>query len=81
MLSQGRYSAQELANHFQVEMVWIVDDINHIRRSIQPRELVMEPPVCQQCGFTYKERSRIKRPSRCPRCKHERIKEPLFHIR
>jgi hypothetical protein len=35
---------------------------------------------CQSCGFTFRDRSRLETPSRCPRCKRERIDEPLFRI-
>lgn len=82
MLSREPISLQHLANHFRVEMREISDDVKHIRLSIKGRaDLVMQPAQCRQCGYVFRGRSRVKRPSRCPRCKHERIMPSLFSIR
>ena len=82
MLSKEPISLQHQANQFRVEMREISDDVEHIRQSIKGKaDLVMQPAQCRQCGYVFKERSRVKRPSRCPRCKHERIMPPLFSIR
>lgn len=81
LLEKEEHSAQGLANHFRMELKFIVEDLAHIKRSVKPRKLVITPAQCKGCGFVFKERSRIKRPSRCPQCKHERIQESLFRIR
>ena len=81
ILSQNKISLQEIANIYRVELKEILEDIKHIKRSIEPAELVMIPAQCKGCGFVFKERSKIKTPSKCPRCRHERIKAPLFTIK
>jgi len=63
----------------------IYEDLKHVGKTLyretKGREvLVMIPPKCLNCGYIFKERSRIKRPSRCPRCKSERISQPSFMI-
>jgi len=40
----------------------------------------MVPPTCKTCGYVFKDLDRPKRPSRCPRCRSERISSPLFII-
>lgn len=80
LLEKEERSAQDLANHFRMELKFIVEDLLHIKRSIKPRKMVILPAQCKGCGFIFKERSKIKRPSRCPKCKHERIQESLFRI-
>lgn len=80
ILSKEKISAQQLANVFQVEMFEILEDLRHIKYSIKPKKLVMNPAECKKCGFVFKERSRVKKPSKCPKCKSEWIMAPLFKI-
>ncbi|NCN64672.1 MAG: transcriptional regulator [Candidatus Altiarchaeum hamiconexum] len=59
----------------------IADDIKHIKKSISHRgKLMIKPAECINCGFVFKEREKIKSPSKCPECKSERIMECLFMI-
>jgi predicted Zn-ribbon and HTH transcriptional regulator len=41
-----------------------------------------EPARCTACGFVFGDRAerRLHTPSRCPRCRSERISEPRFRI-
>ena len=80
ILAKEEKSAQQLANDFQVELFEILEDLKHIRYSIKPRKLAMKPAQCKKCGFVFEERSRVKKPSKCPRCKSEWIMAPLFKI-
>lgn len=56
--------------------------LQHLARSLPHRGLVLEvdPATCLQCGFTFGERSRFGRPSRCPECRSERIQPPRFSV-
>lgn len=82
MLSKEPISVQHLANHFRVEMREISEDMEHIRHTLKGKaDLIVQPAQCRQCGYIFRERSRLKKPSRCPRCKHERIMPPLFSLR
>ena len=80
ILSKEEKSAQELANRFQVELFEILEDLEHIKHSIKPKKLVMKPALCKKCGFVFRERSRVKKPGKCPKCKGEWITAPLFRI-
>ena len=80
ILSKEEKSAKELANRFQVELFEILEDLEHIKHSIKPKKLVMEPALCKKCGFVFRERSRVKKPGKCPKCKGEWITAPLFRI-
>jgi len=64
----------------------VYDALQHVAKTIRRRtmfkyELVMIPPVCKNCGYVFKELDKPKKPSKCPRCKSERISEPQFMIR
>ncbi|MFH0979010.1 MAG: transcriptional regulator [Candidatus Woesearchaeota archaeon] len=81
LLQEKRMTLRELAIQFKSTMKDTGKDLVHIAKSIQPEmELKMEIPVCRHCGYIYKERTRITRPSRCPKCKMEDITEPRFWI-
>jgi len=63
----------------------IYEDLKHVGKTLyretSGREtLVMIPSRCLRCGYVFKERTKIKRPSKCPKCKSERVSEPSFMI-
>jgi predicted Zn-ribbon and HTH transcriptional regulator len=63
----------------------VYDALAHIAKTIRRRsggreQLVMVPPMCLNCGYVFKDLERPRKPSRCPRCKSERISEPKFMI-
>lgn len=80
LLEKGEMSAQQLANYFRVELREILDDLDHVAKSITPRKLDSRPAYCKNCGFVFKERNKIKKPSKCPECRCERIEARLFRI-
>jgi predicted Zn-ribbon and HTH transcriptional regulator len=81
MLQKEAISAQEIANIYGVILPEIEEDLQHIAKTVLPDfELRMYPAVCKKCGFVFKERSRIKKPSKCPKCKGESIEFPKFKL-
>jgi hypothetical protein len=81
MLKNEAVSAQELASYFRCTLKEIEDDLQHIAKSVRPAfELRMYPAVCRSCGFVFRERTKIRKPSRCPKCKSESIDFPKFRI-
>jgi predicted Zn-ribbon and HTH transcriptional regulator len=77
-------SARDLARQLAMPERHVEEHLAHIVRSLandKTRRLLMEPAVCEHCEFVFKSRSRLTRPSRCPRCQSERIAAPRFAIR
>ena len=63
----------------------VYEHLRHIARSVRRRSggrkvLLMKPPTCRRCGYVFKDLSRPRKPSRCPRCKSEWIEPPAFKI-
>lgn len=82
LLKQRPYTPKELAEHFGVTMAEVIEDLEHVRRSTQhPYLFKFHPPKCMHCGFLFKERARMKPPSKCPKCRHEAIEEGRYFIR
>jgi predicted Zn-ribbon and HTH transcriptional regulator len=60
----------------------LINDLQHIERSLKRlhQKLIMKPAQCQECGFIF-DKKRIKYPSKCPKCKGQRILSPQFKIK
>jgi predicted Zn-ribbon and HTH transcriptional regulator len=82
VLSEGPHSARDLSKILHIREKEVHDHLNHIARSLSPRKkaLVTVPYGCLKCGYVFENRKRFTRPSRCPKCRGERIEEPVFQI-
>ena len=80
LLEKRATSIQQIANMYRTSIEDILEDLPHIKASIKPKKLNIIPAECRKCGFIFKERTKLKAPSKCPRCRSEWIDEPLFKI-
>ena len=60
----------------------IPEHLEHLERTLRGEglKLTVLPPRCVRCGFRFEERERLRKPSRCPRCKSERIEPARFTL-
>ena len=74
--------AHELSYLVSIREKDVAEHLEHIERSLARtgERLVVEPAVCQECGFGFKKREKKTRPSRCPKCQSERITAPRFRV-
>ncbi|AKG38860.1 hypothetical protein MA03_05720 [Infirmifilum uzonense] len=61
----------------------LLNNINHVAKSIKrltggKAYLAMRPPTCLDCGYIFRDLESARMPSKCPRCKSERIIPPSF---
>jgi len=86
MLREREWTLDELARNFVVSKKVIIDDLEHIARSLlrgRTRHAVtvqIHAPTCHECGFRFKDRARFNDPSRCPKCKNEHLASQRFRI-
>lgn len=83
VLTGRRLSSRQLAELVGQPERLIEDHLQHILKSLardRARRFVLEPSSCQDCGFVFRERTRMTRPSRCPSCRSESILAPRFGI-
>ncbi len=61
----------------------IYDELEHVARTLKRQGLRLEmiPARCRNCGYEFRDRERLKKPSKCPRCRSERIDPPKFYVR
>jgi transcriptional regulator len=82
-LEQGPHTSLQLSQAVGIAQGEVAGHLEHLARSLphQGLVLVVVPACCLACGFVFEERRRMGRPSRCPRCKSERIEPPRFSVR
>lgn len=78
-IRQGPRTSRDLAHDLSMRERDVIEHLEHLRRSANSGEkFVIEPAVCRHCSAIFEDRERLTRPSRCPRCKSERIVPPKF---
>ncbi len=89
MLRQREWTLDELARNFVVHKKVIINDLEHIARSVSrlalsgvegPFRLQIHAPTCEGCGYRFKDRAKFNDPSRCPKCKNEHLRPQRFQI-
>ena len=81
VLRSGPCTALDVAHKLGMPLRRVVDDLEHVRRSVRsPERWTVEPAECLACGFVYRGRERIDLPSRCPECHGEEIQPAKFGI-
>ncbi|MBK6921828.1 MAG: transcriptional regulator [Deltaproteobacteria bacterium] len=75
-------TALELSSLIGIASKQVGDHLEHLRKSLagSDEQLVVAPARCNGCDYVFEQRDRMSRPSRCPRCKSERIEPPRFRI-
>ncbi len=83
VLGQGAVSAKDISFEVRISEKEVYDHLEHIRKTLIKKEhqLMIVPAECVKCGFVFSKRERLRRPGKCPVCKGESIREPLFSIK
>jgi predicted Zn-ribbon and HTH transcriptional regulator len=73
---------KQLSTELGVREKALPDALDKLSRSLlhTDQRLHRHVPACLECGFEFSERSRSSKPSRCPRCRSERITPARFWI-
>jgi len=81
-LRRGKATARTLGMAVGLREKEVLSHLEHLARSLhaQGNRLHVDPATCLSCGYVFEDRHALGRPSRCPRCKGERIEAPRFHV-
>jgi len=81
-LEKGFCSAKDLSAAVKIPEREVYGHLEHIKKTLASsrRRFLIRPAECKRCGFLFSKRDRMKKPGRCPVCRGESIKEPLFGI-
>ncbi len=86
LLEQKDWDARALSQRLGVREKEVYAHIPHVLKSAEAagKKLIVLGPECMSCGFRFegrkKDREKIGRPGRCPKCRAERITAPRFTI-
>jgi transcriptional regulator len=84
LITGSPHSSRDLAQALRISEREIEGHLAHIERSLsrdRTRRFVLQPAVCEHCEFVFRDRTRLTRPSRCARCRSERVSAPRYEIR
>lgn len=82
-LTGSRLSSYQLAQLLGISERQVEDHLLHVVKTVtrdRSRRFVLEPSGCQDCGYVFRGRTKLTRPSRCPRCRSESITAPRYGI-
>ena len=82
VLREAPLTAREISERASVQERDVAEHLRHLQLSLGHggEQLQTMAPHCIKCSFEFSQRERHSRPSRCPRCKSERISPPSFKI-
>ena len=81
-LRNGPRTARELSAQVGIPEKQVAGHLEHLGRSLKAagQRLHVDPARCLDCGFVFRKRDRLSRPSRCPVCRGERVDAPRFDL-
>ena len=81
-LREGPATARELSERVGIREREVAGHLEHLARSVAAagERLVVEPAACLACGYVFRGRSRLARPSACPRCRSTHLSPPSFCV-
>jgi transcriptional regulator len=81
-LREGPRTAHELSGLVGIPEKQVADHLAHVSRSLKrtAERLHVEPAQCLDCGFVFRKRTRLDRPSACPICRNQHLGAPRFAV-
>ena len=81
LLLAAPFSSLELSKRLSLAEKEVLEHLAHIARAPgSGYHFHLIPAVCKHCGFIFKKRDRLTRPTRCPLCQHQSISRPRFAL-
>lgn len=83
LLHGTRLSTYQLAQALGIPERQVEEHLTHVVKSLahdHTRTFILEPSSCTDCGFVFRKRTKLARPSRCPECRSEGITSPRYGI-
>jgi transcriptional regulator len=83
LLTGTRLSSHQLAHMLCLSERQVEEHLPHIAKTVArdpSRRFILEPSVCPDCDFVFRDRTKLTRPGRCPKCRGESIIAPRYGI-
>lgn len=81
-LAAGAHTARELSALVGLREKEVVDHLAHLARTVRASgaRLEVDPARCLGCGWVFRGRERLTKPSACPRCRGQHLTAPTFAL-
>ncbi len=82
LLRSTELTAQEISKQASIAERDVAEHLRHLEHTLVQvgERLRVLAPHCVKCGFVFGDREKHGRPSRCPKCKSERISKARFTV-
>ena len=83
LITDTRLSSHQLAQMLGIPERQVEAHLVHVVKTVArdpSRRFILEPSVCPDCGFLFRDRTKLTRPGRCPKCRGEGITAPRYGI-
>ncbi|MEJ2689711.1 MAG: transcriptional regulator [Deltaproteobacteria bacterium] len=83
LLQVEEMTARDLSQALSIMEKEVYRHLEHVERTVLRKGLTLHitPCKCQDCRYSFSERTRITKPGKCPRCRKSHIAPPRFSIR
>ncbi len=82
LLEENPATAKGISSFVRIAERDVYDHLKHIHKTLHKnnQRLLVAPAACEKCGFEFKKRDRLTKPSKCPVCHSSLIRPPLYSI-
>ncbi len=83
ILTETPRTTEQLARMLGLPERQVEEHLVHVVKTVardRSRRFILDPSTCLECGFMFRDRTRLTRPSRCPRCRKEGVSSPRYYI-
>lgn len=82
LLAAGAHTAYELSALVGLREKDVAPHVEHLARSLRhgDEQLEVDPARCLDCGYAFRDRRKLARPSACPKCRGQHLAAPTFRI-
>lgn len=82
LLAKEELSSKDISKLLSIREKEVFDHLEHLARSLSGgrERFRVTPCQCLACNFTFKDRKKLTRPGKCPKCRQTRIKPATFRI-
>ncbi|MEK7237684.1 MAG: transcriptional regulator [Nitrospirota bacterium] len=83
LITGTRLASHQLAQMLGIPERQVEEHLGHIVKTVArdpSRRFILEPSMCPDCGFLFRDRTKLTRPGRCPKCRGEGITAPRYGI-
>jgi len=82
LMMEGPVTPYDISGELRISEREAADHLSHaIVTAKRKYKVEVTPAVCRSCGFTFSDRKKVKKPSRCPRCKEGRVESARYSIK